>query len=87
MRWSPIYRVYPTGKQPRPIPRLDKLDTAQLVASLDSPSGWQRDMVQMMLVWHKDPAGGCRAGTDGGEEPPTPWRACTRCARWTALAS
>ena len=51
-----IYRIYPKGKQPRPIPRLDKLDTAQLVAALDSPSGWQRDMAQMMLVWHKDPA-------------------------------
>ena len=32
-----------------PIPRLDKLDTAGLVAALDSPSGWQRDMVQQLL--------------------------------------
>src|SRR5262249_31495934 len=37
-----IYRVYPTGKKPRPTPQLDKLDTAGLVAALDSPSGWQR---------------------------------------------
>lgn len=51
-----IYRIYPNGKTPRPIPRLDKLDTAHLVAALDSPSGWQRDMIRMMLVWRNDPA-------------------------------
>src|SRR5207237_3477235 len=50
-----IYRVYPTDKKPRAIPRLDKLDTPQLVAALDSPSGWQRDMAQMMLLWNADP--------------------------------
>ena len=49
-----IYRVYPADKTPRPIPRLDKLDTAGLVAALDSPNGWQRDMAQMMLVWKAD---------------------------------
>jgi putative heme-binding domain-containing protein len=46
-----IYRVYPVGKKPRTIPRLDKLDTAGLVAALDSPSGWQRDLAQQMLLW------------------------------------
>jgi putative membrane-bound dehydrogenase-like protein len=51
-----IYRVYPVEKQPRPIPRLDKLDTAGLVAALDSANGWQRDMAQMMLVWKADKA-------------------------------
>ncbi len=51
-----IYRVYPTGKRPRPIPRLDRLETAGLVAALDSPSGWQRDMAQQMLLWRKDKA-------------------------------
>jgi putative membrane-bound dehydrogenase-like protein len=51
-----IYRVYPVDKQPRPIPRLDKLDTAGLVAALDSPNGWQRDMAQMMLLWNADKA-------------------------------
>jgi putative membrane-bound dehydrogenase-like protein len=51
-----IYRVYPVDKPPRPIPRLDKLDTAGLVAALDSPSGWQRDMAQMLLVWKQDKA-------------------------------
>jgi putative membrane-bound dehydrogenase-like protein len=51
-----IYRVYPVGKKPRPIPRLDRLDIAGLVAALDSPSGWQRDLAQQMLVEKKDPA-------------------------------
>ncbi len=31
--------------------RLDKLSTAELVAALDSPNGWQRDKVQQLLVW------------------------------------
>jgi putative membrane-bound dehydrogenase-like protein len=51
-----IYRIYPTGKRPRPIPRLDRLDTAELVAALDSPSGWQRDTVQQLLIRRRDPA-------------------------------
>ena len=51
-----IYRIYPHNKQPRPIPRLDRLDATQLVQALESPSGWQRDMVRMMLVWRNDPA-------------------------------
>jgi putative membrane-bound dehydrogenase-like protein len=49
-----IYRVYPNGARPRAIPRMDRLDTAGLVAALDSPSGWQRDMAQQMLLWHGD---------------------------------
>ena len=51
-----IYRVRPEDKPVRPWPRLDKLDTTQLVDALDSPSGWQRDMAMMMLVWKNDPA-------------------------------
>ncbi len=51
-----IYRIYPVGKKPRPIPRLDKLDTAGLVAALDHPGGWQRDMAHQMLVWRADSA-------------------------------
>src|SRR5436853_3912398 len=38
-----LYRIYPVGNEPRRMPRLDTLDTAGLVAALDSPSGWQRD--------------------------------------------
>lgn len=50
-----IYRIYPFDKRPRRVPRLDKLNTAELVAALESPSGWQRDMVQQMLLWRADP--------------------------------
>lgn len=45
-----IYRVYPTNVTLRKIPRLDKLDTAGLVAAMESPNGWQRDTVQRLLV-------------------------------------
>jgi putative membrane-bound dehydrogenase-like protein len=51
-----IYRVYPVGAKLREIPRLDRLDTAGLVAALDSPNGWQRDTAQQMLLWRKDAA-------------------------------
>ncbi len=51
-----LYRVYPVDKKPRKIPRLDKLSTAELVAALDSPSGWQRDMAQQLLTWRDDRA-------------------------------
>jgi putative membrane-bound dehydrogenase-like protein len=55
-----IYRVYPAVKTPRPIPRLDRLDTAGLVGALESPSGWQRDTAQRLLL-HK--------GDKGAAEP------------------
>ncbi len=51
-----IYRVSPVETKPRGIPRLDKLDTAGLVAALDSPSGWQRDVAQQLLVERQDKA-------------------------------
>jgi putative membrane-bound dehydrogenase-like protein len=51
-----IYRIYPAGVKPRAIPRLDRLNTAGLVAALDSPNGWQRDMAQQMLLWRADMA-------------------------------
>jgi putative heme-binding domain-containing protein len=51
-----IYRIYPEDKQPRPIARLDKLNTAGLVVALDSPNGPQRDLVQQMLIWRNDKA-------------------------------
>jgi hypothetical protein len=37
-------------KPPRKIARLDQLSIAGLVAALDSPSGWQRDTAQRLLV-------------------------------------
>lgn len=48
-----IYRVYPSDKKPRPIPRLDKLKTEQLAAELESPSGSRRDMVHRFVVNQK----------------------------------
>ena len=48
-----IYRVCPAGKTLRRVPRLDSLDTAELVAALDSPSGWQRDTACSRLLMHK----------------------------------
>jgi putative membrane-bound dehydrogenase-like protein len=51
-----IYRIYPVGKKPRPVPRLDRLDMAGVVAALDSPSGWQRDLAQQLLVQRGDKA-------------------------------
>jgi putative membrane-bound dehydrogenase-like protein len=53
-----IYRVRPADKPLRPWIRLDKLDTAGLVAALDTPNGWQRDMAMMMLVWKDDRTAG-----------------------------
>jgi putative membrane-bound dehydrogenase-like protein len=51
-----IYRIRAKGKAPRPILRLDKLDTKGLVAALDSPNGCQRDLAHMMLLWRGDKA-------------------------------
>jgi putative membrane-bound dehydrogenase-like protein len=49
-----IYRVRPTDKSPRPLTRLNRLDTAGLVAALDSSNGWQRDLATQMLLWRND---------------------------------
>ncbi len=49
-----IYRIYPANTKPWPIARLDKLDTAGLVAALDSPNGPQRDLAQQILLWRAD---------------------------------
>jgi putative membrane-bound dehydrogenase-like protein len=51
-----IYRIRPKDGAPRPVPRLDRLDTAGLVAALDSPNGWQRDLAGQMLLWRADRA-------------------------------
>jgi putative membrane-bound dehydrogenase-like protein len=45
------FRVRPADREPRRFPRLDKLDNAGLVAALDSPNGWQRDLAMQMLFW------------------------------------
>ncbi|MEO5804248.1 MAG: c-type cytochrome, partial [Verrucomicrobiota bacterium] len=51
-----IYRVYPENAPLRKIPRLDKLNTPELIAALDSPNGWQRDTIQRLLVQSRDKA-------------------------------
>jgi len=51
-----IYRVIPVDQKPRSIPRLDRLTTTELVAALDSESGWQRDTVERLLLHLRDPA-------------------------------
>ncbi|HSH17246.1 MAG TPA: PVC-type heme-binding CxxCH protein [Verrucomicrobiae bacterium] len=48
-----IYRVVPDGVEPRPIPDLTKLDDHELATAMNSPSGWQRDTVQRLLLERK----------------------------------
>ena len=45
-----IYRVYPHGVAPRPMPKLATLDAAGLAAALESPNGWIRDKAQQLLI-------------------------------------
>jgi putative membrane-bound dehydrogenase-like protein len=49
-----IYRIVPEDKPARPWPNLAKMSPSELVAALDSPGGWQRDMVQFLLVERGD---------------------------------
>jgi len=49
-----IYRVYPETAKLRATPRLDRMNTAQLVAALDSANGWQRDTAQRLLYQAQD---------------------------------
>lgn len=44
-----IYRVFPADRSPRPIARLDTLSDLELVAALDHPNGWQRDLAGQLL--------------------------------------
>jgi putative membrane-bound dehydrogenase-like protein len=53
-----IYRVAPKGNAVRKPARLSTLSLPELVDALDSPNGWQRDKVQMLLLWLKDAAAG-----------------------------
>lgn len=49
-----IYRVVPEGKARRSIPNLAAKNTRDLVAAMDSVSGWQRDTAQRLLVERAD---------------------------------
>jgi putative heme-binding domain-containing protein len=46
--------VYREDKKPRDVENLDKFDTPELVAMLQSPNGFQRDLAQQMLFWRND---------------------------------
>ncbi|WDQ15184.1 PVC-type heme-binding CxxCH protein [Rhodopirellula sp. P2] len=46
-----IYRVAPRESSRREFQRFDRTAVGDLVGLLDSPSGWQRDLVQRMLIW------------------------------------
>jgi putative membrane-bound dehydrogenase-like protein len=50
-----IWRIALTNTPRRAVPRLDKLDTAGLVAALNSPNGWQRDTAMRLLFERNDP--------------------------------
>jgi putative heme-binding domain-containing protein len=49
-----IYRIVREDSARRAPVRLDRLNTRELVAALDSPNGWQRDKAQQMLLWKND---------------------------------
>jgi putative membrane-bound dehydrogenase-like protein len=48
-----IYRVVREGTTRRPVPNLAKMSDSELAVAMDSPSGWQRDMVQRLLAGQK----------------------------------
>lgn len=51
-----LYRVRPADRPLRSVPRLDQLDTAGLVAALDTPNGTVRDLATQVLLWRDDKA-------------------------------
>lgn len=51
-----LYRVIPKGSTHPKAPSLAGLTTKELVGALESSNGWQRDKVQMLLLWRNDPA-------------------------------
>ncbi len=51
-----IYRVSPAGMPDFQPARFDKLGAAELVAALDTTTGWRRDKAHQMLLWRADKA-------------------------------
>ena len=49
-----IYRVLPEKAKLRAVPNLATMSTAELVAALESPNGWQRDTAQRLLIEKAD---------------------------------
>lgn len=50
-----IWRVYPQKTGLRQIPRMDRMDSRELVRMLESANGWLRDMAQQLLIERADP--------------------------------
>ena len=75
-----IYRIYPPDQPPRAWSRLDKLNTDGLVAGLDTPNGWQRDMAMHVLAQRGD-----RSAAKGLERLTASPRAETRLQALCAL--
>lgn len=51
-----IYRIVPEGYRQRPLPRLSRASTAQLVATLEHANGWHRDTASRLLYERQDRA-------------------------------
>jgi putative membrane-bound dehydrogenase-like protein len=51
-----IYRIVPEGYKQRPIPKLSKATTEELVALLEHPNGWHRDTASRLLYQRQDRA-------------------------------
>lgn len=51
-----LYRVVPEGYVQKPVPRLGKATTAELVATLESKNGWHRDTAARLLYERQDPS-------------------------------
>ncbi|HEX8916693.1 MAG TPA: PVC-type heme-binding CxxCH protein [Humisphaera sp.] len=49
-----IYRIAPVGSPRRAVPKLSEMTGEQLAAAMDSPSGWQRDTAQQLIVERQD---------------------------------
>ena len=49
-----IYRVVPEKFKQRPLPRLSKANSAELVALLEHPNGWHRDTAARLLCERQD---------------------------------
>jgi len=61
-----IYRVYPRGKNPRPVRDLTKLSPLQLASRLETPNGPVRDLAHRLLIEQRpeSPAGGSNRKAD-----------------------
>lgn len=52
-----IYRMAPKGFRAKPMPKLSKLSTGELVKLLEHPNGWHRDTAHRLLFERQDKSG------------------------------